>query len=124
MFCVGDSVVYGLDGICTITAVSSLDLRDVPKDKLYYTLRPMDTVGVIYVPVDAAEGKIRKILTREKAVELIEKMPSVAPLSQVPEKVRKSPTENACKNMTMRSGFVSLSTSTIASRSVNNQASE
>ena len=40
MFEKGDFVVYGRDGICQVSDITTLEMDGVPKDKLYYILSP------------------------------------------------------------------------------------
>lgn len=72
MYQVGDRFVYGIHGICAITA---LEERTVDKDKvLYYVLEPKDNGGTqFYVPVhnQAAVSKLRKLLTRQELDDLL-----------------------------------------------------
>ena len=41
MYEVGDLIVYGRTGICEVTEITTLKMDGVPKDKLYYILRPV-----------------------------------------------------------------------------------
>lgn len=72
MYQVGDRFVYGIHGICAITA---LEERTVDKDKrLYYVLEPKDNGGTqFYVPVhnQAAVSKLRRLLTRQELDDLL-----------------------------------------------------
>lgn len=86
MFSVGDSVVYGLVGICKIKAISTLDFSGIPNDKLYYTLQPMNSSEVIYLPLESGEAKMRRTLTREEAEKLIAEIPSIQALPPIDQK--------------------------------------
>lgn len=72
MYQVGERIIYGIHGICTITALES---RTVGKDiVLYYVLEPKDNGGSqFYVPVhnQAAVSKLRKLLTRQELSDLL-----------------------------------------------------
>jgi len=65
MFQVGQQVIYGIHGVCEITAI---EMKTVGKEKkAYYVLEPVDQPGtVFYVPSQnqAAVAKMRTILTR------------------------------------------------------------
>lgn len=63
MYSKGDIVVYGMNGICEIGEVSTLDINGVAKEKEYYTLYPRSNDGKIYFPVDSATSKMRNILS-------------------------------------------------------------
>lgn len=48
MFSEGDYVVYGLNGVCRVDGITNLDMNDIPKDKKYYVLLPINQ-GVRYM---------------------------------------------------------------------------
>ena len=77
MFAKGDLIVYGNTGVCRVDEVGRRD--HVPKeyrDKLYYTLSPFYSEGVIYAPVDTPVF-MRHVLSRAAADELILKIPRI-----------------------------------------------
>lgn len=67
MYQVGQQVIYGIHGVCRITA---LEVKNVGREKKeYYCLEPVDQPGaVFYVPTgnQAAVAKMRTILTKEE----------------------------------------------------------
>ena len=71
MYQVGEQFMYGIHGICRITA---LEERTVDRRKiLYYVLEPKEQAGALYyVPAhnQAAVGKLRKVLSRRELDEL------------------------------------------------------
>jgi CarD family transcriptional regulator len=74
MFKIDDYVVYGLTGVCKIT--------DIEKDKIddqeseFYVLNPVFSDNMtIKIPVNNAAAKMRKTITKEEALSLIESMP-------------------------------------------------
>ena len=72
MFSVGDTVVYGTQGVCTIKDISTLKLGRVKGE--YYILAPVaDPGSVVYVPASNEKllGKMRAVLCREEADALI-----------------------------------------------------
>ena len=78
MFQVNDHVVYGNYGICVVKAIGSLEMDSVVKDRLYYTLEPLYTQkNTIYTPVDSEKNSLRRAITREEALELIDRIPQV-----------------------------------------------
>lgn len=87
MYRKGDYVVYGANGVCQIGEVTKLNLGDIPKDREYYVLYPKNNGGKIYAPVDKAGSKMRSILTRKEAEELIEQMPAIEPITVTDEKL-------------------------------------
>lgn len=86
MFTKGDYVVYGLDGVCRIEGIETPDIMDIPKDKKYYVLFPVSQSGKIYVPVNSAESKMRNVISKREAEELISKLQEIEPLKTENEK--------------------------------------
>lgn len=76
MYSVGDIVVYNEDGVCRVENVGALKIASADRDQQYYTLRPVNGDGRIYVPVDT-KLPMRPALSREEAMELIRQMPAV-----------------------------------------------
>ena len=87
MYCKGDYVVYGTRGVCQIGEITTLDLDNIPKDRVYYVLYPRNNGGKIYVPVDNADSRMRSIITKDEALELINQMPGIEPISVTNEKL-------------------------------------
>ena len=78
MFQIGDYVVKPVTGVCRVEDILYLNISGADKDRQYYLLIPMDNAGErIYVPVDSADTKIRKVMTKEEAEELIRKVPGI-----------------------------------------------
>ena len=78
MFSVNDYVVFGNHGICVIKAIGPLDLGIAERGRLYYTLEPLYTQkNTIYTPVDSEKNSLRRAITREEALELIDSIPQV-----------------------------------------------
>ena len=80
MYKKGEYVIYGSSGVCQVGDVTTLDINNVPKDREYYVLFPKNNGGTIYVPVDVASTKMRKVITKEDAQALIEKIPAIQPI--------------------------------------------
>lgn len=76
MYGVGDIVVYNEDGVCRVENVGALKIASADRDQQYYTLRPLNGDGRIYVPVDT-KLPVRPALSREGALELIRQMPGI-----------------------------------------------
>lgn len=72
MYEIGQQVLYGIHGVCAITAIESM--RFGKARAKYYILEPMEQPGAkFYVPVDneAAVSKLRPLLGREELLELL-----------------------------------------------------
>lgn len=89
MFETGEYIVYGKTGICQVMGVTTMDMEGIPKDRLYYILRPEgETEGTIFTPVDNKKMVMRRLLTKEEAEELIDEIPDMDVLGIENEKLR------------------------------------
>ncbi len=77
MFCVGQTVLYGSNGVCTIDAVTE---KQIGKNTMeYYVLKPVGAASsTLFVPTSNAQlvGKIRCVLTVEEINELLSHLPA------------------------------------------------
>ena len=78
MFTVGEKVVYGEHGVCTVDRVAPLDGSGGAKGKLYYHLTPLIGSGTYFSPVDSG-AFMRPVMNRSEAEALIDAMPGIAP---------------------------------------------
>lgn len=81
MFQKGDFVTYGSKGVCEISAVTTLQLEGIPKDRLYYEMRRVtDVRAKVFTPVENEGGKsvLRPVLSEEEATALLERIPQLA----------------------------------------------
>ncbi len=76
MYQVGELIIYGPEGVCRVDAVGPLTIRGAKKGTDYYTLSPLNQGGQIYAPVDS-KTSTRRIMTRDEALALIDKIPDV-----------------------------------------------
>ena len=80
MFQVGEPVVYGTTGVCTIVSIGPLSMHGVDRKRQYYTLQPLHQDGSVYVPAEGEKGKaMRPPLTREEAQQFLEHIPEIKP---------------------------------------------
>ena len=86
MFKKGDTVFYGVDGVCEIVDISTIEIPGIDKDRSYYILRQKSGNGTIYVPADCDTPKMRRLISREEALELISKIRDLEPLKLKNEK--------------------------------------
>ena len=69
--------------------VTTMDMKGVPRDRLYYVLTPASQKGGrIFTPVDSEKTPMRRILTKEEATHLIDKIPEIEELWITNEKLR------------------------------------
>lgn len=83
MFSIGDKIVYGGMGVCTVMDICVPDLPGKPRQ--CYILKPHYVANAkVYAPVEENPVKIRALLTAEQAQTLIDEIPGIAgfPLTQ------------------------------------------
>ena len=78
MYSVGDKIIYGENGVCTVEKIDALPMAGSPRDKMYYHLSPFVGTGVYFTPVDS-NVFMRPVMSREEAEALIEAMPGIEP---------------------------------------------
>ncbi len=78
MFSVGDKVIYGETGVCTVESIGPLSGSGASRDRIYYRLRPMIGSGTCFAPVDSG-AYMRHVMSREEAEALIDAMPGIEP---------------------------------------------
>lgn len=78
MFEAGSYIIYGTKGVCKVDAIGTINVPGVDKQRLYYTLSPVnDRSGIIYTPVENSKVSMRKVISKEDALALIEEIPSI-----------------------------------------------
>ncbi|MCI8280839.1 MAG: CarD family transcriptional regulator [Lachnospiraceae bacterium] len=89
MFKKGDYIVYGSTGICVIEDITTMDLPGVTKERLYYVMLPYGKNGnKIFTPVDNPKMKLRRVLTKEETLALIDEIPAMEQVGISEEKLR------------------------------------
>ena len=78
MFEVGDKIIYGENGVCTVESIGPLEISGAQKDRLYYMLRPLTGSGRYFTPVDS-NAYMRPVMSRLEAEALIDAMPGIEP---------------------------------------------
>lgn len=78
MFKKGEYVVSGNKGVCIVEDITPLNISGVDRAREYYILKPVYMAGsTVYVPVDTADGSLRRVLSREEADQLIRGIPEI-----------------------------------------------
>lgn len=77
MFRIGDKIVYGSTGVCMVEDITTVNLRGVDKNRLYYILKPLYQDGIIRTPVDNDKVFKRPVITRQEAEALVDMIPTV-----------------------------------------------
>ena len=99
MFEIGDYVLNATNGICKIKEIVELDMSGDKNPKSYFLLRPIDEENdKVYIPVDNADKRIRKVINKEEAVSIIEMIPEVEELSISNEKERETKYKTAVRS--------------------------
>lgn len=89
MFKKGQFIIYGNRGICVVEDITKLSFEVATKEKDYYVLNPyMQPEGKIYVPVDSCKTKMRAVITKDDAMELIDSIPEIELISSDNDKQR------------------------------------
>ena len=77
VYSVGDKIIYGESGVCTVEHIAPLDSSG-SADRLYYHLRPYIGSGTYFSPVDSG-AFMRPVISREEAEALIASIPGIEP---------------------------------------------
>lgn len=76
MFETGNFVVNATNGICEITDIVSMEVAGTKKE--YYLLIPVEEKNAkVYIVVNGAENKIRLVMTKDEAMELVKEIPNI-----------------------------------------------
>lgn len=100
MLNIGEKVLYGAAGACTITDICTKKFGD-KGEREYYVLVPVhDTRTTLYVPVDneALQAKMKKLLSAEEIEALIASMPREEAVWINDEKARQESFKNILKS--------------------------
>lgn len=76
MYKVGDNVVYGSSGVCTVKSIETPDFMPKNEKKLYYVLKPLYDECLVYAPVDT-NIFMRPVISKEHAEKLIDMIPDL-----------------------------------------------
>lgn len=88
MFGIGEFVVCGNKGVCSVENITTLNISGVDKARKYYILKPLYMAGsTVYVPMDSPKGAMRSVLTHEEAERLIRMIPEIELLTIVNDKL-------------------------------------
>lgn len=100
MYKIGEYVVKNGSGVCRIDDITHLDIRGIDRNKLYYSLVPMnDENGKVYLSVDASEHQLRKIMSPEEAYAFIAKISEIQEITITNDKLREQKYKEAIKNI-------------------------
>lgn len=78
MYSLGDKIIYGENGVCTVVKIAPLDMSCADRQKLYYHLSPLVGSGTYFTPVDS-NAFMRPVMSREEAEAFIDTIPTIEP---------------------------------------------
>lgn len=89
-FQINEYIFHGGSGVCVVEDICVPEnMRRINATRKYYCLKPLyDKNSVIYTPVDNTGSMVRKLLSREEALELIRRIPGIEALPVENEKGR------------------------------------
>ena len=103
MFEKGQYIIYGIRGVCEVMDITTIDRPGGPQGRLYYVLRPYyHQDSKIVTPVDSDKTVIRPLLTREEALELIDRIQDVQEMEVTEDKQREERYKEALKTCDCR----------------------
>lgn len=89
MFEIGDVIIYGTNGVCTVETIGPLDSKMNTKGRIYYTLKPFyRKESKIFTPADSEKVIMRPVLKKEEAMKLIAEIKNIDSLWIEDEKGR------------------------------------
>ena len=98
MFEIGDYVLNATNGICKISEIVELDMSGDKKLKSYFLLRPEEENDRVYIPVDNADKRIRKVITQDEAKAVLDRVPEIEALVVNNEKERETRYKEAVRS--------------------------
>ena len=94
MMQVGDMVVYKCRGMYEVEEIGTLNFSGADRKKLYYSMQSVDDAKEkVYIPVEG-EHNIRKPVSREEALALIDEMDDIELLWVANERMREREYKN------------------------------
>lgn len=78
MFSVGDKIIYGETGVCTVESIGPLRVSGGSSERVYYCLIPLIGSGTYFTPIDSS-AYMRPVMSRAEAEALIDAIPDIEP---------------------------------------------
>ena len=83
MFERDEYVFHESGGICRIADIQKAPLDNMPQDREYYVMKPVhDPNSVIYIPVDSDQIFLRRLMDKNEAEELLDRIPFVRTIEE------------------------------------------
>jgi len=78
MFEIGEYIIYGNHGVCRVEDIGSLKIPGIDNSKPCYTLQPVfSKSSTLYTPVDNEKVMMRRVISNDEALELMEQIPKI-----------------------------------------------
>ena len=78
MYKVGELIHHANRGLCQVEEITSMRASASEPEKRYYKLTPLDSSGsTLFTPVDNGKVKMRRMISREEAQQLISEFPQI-----------------------------------------------
>ena len=83
MFERDEYVFHESGGICRIADIQKAPLDNMPQDREYYVMKPVhDPNSVIYIPVDSDQIFLRRLMDKNEAEEILDRIPFVRTIEE------------------------------------------
>lgn len=82
MFQINDTIFYPSGGVCVIDDIRIVPFDGLP-DRNYYIIHPVERPQeTFFVPVDSDKIKVRHLISREDAIDLMRNVAEIAPIEE------------------------------------------
>lgn len=105
MYEIGERIIYGSNGVCSIEGIQMLEVPHSDEKKAYYVIKPMYQDCTIAVPVDT-KMFMRPIITQQEALCLIDSIPQMeaepyynSALRQLQEHYENKMSSHSCRDL-------------------------
>jgi CarD family transcriptional regulator len=99
MFEIGDYIIYGNHGVCRVEDIGGLNIPGVDQSKKCYTLQPVfSKSSTLYTPIDNDKVVMRRVISNEEALELIEQIPDISLIGVENDKQREEAYKEALRH--------------------------
>ena len=111
MFQINDYVVYGINGMCKVLDIGKPEITGIDQSKLYYKLKPVISKGsIIYIPVENENKGLRRIISKEEALMLIDDILNIDTIQITNNKFRDAQYKETMKKYNCRSWITLIKT--------------
>ena len=90
MFGIGDTIVYGFEGVFTVSEYTSSPI-DKNDKRVFYILTPIfgSSGNIIVAPSEGGATSMRPVISKEEAMDFVELIPSILPVVVEKERNRR-----------------------------------